>query len=45
MRWLKYHGTGTMTLSPGPASVAMAAVKAWLQPEVIATCDGATAPP
>ena len=26
--WLKYHGVGRITSSPGPASVAMTAVKA-----------------
>lgn len=35
--WLKYHGSGTITSSPGAARVAMAAVNAMLQPEVMAT--------
>ena len=43
--WLKYHGTGMMTSSPGPASVAMAAQKAWLQPWVMATLPASTRPP
>ena len=43
--WLKYHGTGRITSSPGAASVATAVAKAWLQPEVIATSPGETTPP
>ncbi len=43
--WLKYHGTGSATASPGPASVATTAQNASLQPAVIATCAAATSPP
>ena len=45
MAWLKYQGTGISTSSPAPASAERAAVKAWLQPVVIATCAGAITPP
>jgi hypothetical protein len=43
--WLKYHGTGSITASPGAARVAMAAQKARLQPGVIATSSGSIRPP
>ena len=35
--WLKYHGQGSMTASPGAQAVATAAQNAWLQSAVIAT--------
>ena len=43
--WLKYHGTGSSTASPGAASVMMAVQKAWLQPAVTATSSGRISPP
>ena len=43
--WLKYHGTGRRTASPGAARVVTAAQKAWLQPAVMATSSAWMSPP
>ena len=43
MRWLKYHGVGSITASPLPAITGMASEKARLQPAVITTSSAVTA--
>ena len=42
IEWLKYHGAGRITLSPGEVSAIIAEAKAWLHPEVMPTSLEAT---